>query len=209
MNCCKTPGCGSYAINPHLYGREAGADLDLCDVCYWRSRALMSQSPAPAPAAVRFVNGCNYGGRNCGRSACERECCAPRQKADASPAVGVPMTDEQIDALLFDDEKGYASEYHSAASVIQLEAFHRVMRSIGRAPAWRPMRTAPKDGTAILVLLEASDVPHAVRWDCAHDHGWLMTWDNHRLSAADGPRYWMPCPDDPDEAKPPVQGSES
>jgi len=35
-NRCK---CGSYAINPHLYGREKGVDTDLCDVCYWRKRA--------------------------------------------------------------------------------------------------------------------------------------------------------------------------
>jgi len=25
-----------------------------------------------------------------------------------------------------------------------------------------------------------------------------MTWDDTQLSEADGPRYWMPCPDDPD-----------
>jgi ribosome-binding protein aMBF1 (putative translation factor) len=30
--------CGSYAINPHHHGRDQ-ADLDLCDVCYWRKRA--------------------------------------------------------------------------------------------------------------------------------------------------------------------------
>lgn len=31
--------CGSCAINPHLYGRIPDKDLDLCDVCYWKSRA--------------------------------------------------------------------------------------------------------------------------------------------------------------------------
>lgn len=31
--------CHSYAINPHLHGRDPAADLDLCDVCYWRERA--------------------------------------------------------------------------------------------------------------------------------------------------------------------------
>ena len=36
MNPCK---CGSYAINPHHHGRDPEADLDLCDVCYWRKRA--------------------------------------------------------------------------------------------------------------------------------------------------------------------------
>lgn len=31
--------CSSYAINPHMYGREPNTDLHLCDVCYWRKRA--------------------------------------------------------------------------------------------------------------------------------------------------------------------------
>ena len=37
MDRCKE--CGSWAINPHLHGRDPRADLDLCDVCYWRKRA--------------------------------------------------------------------------------------------------------------------------------------------------------------------------
>lgn len=35
MNNCKH--CYSYAINPHLNGRD-GSCPDLCDVCYWRFR---------------------------------------------------------------------------------------------------------------------------------------------------------------------------
>jgi hypothetical protein len=31
--------CGSYAINPSNHDRVVGKDLDLCDVCYWRTRA--------------------------------------------------------------------------------------------------------------------------------------------------------------------------
>ena len=34
----KCKDCGSYAINPHLHGRDLN-DKDLCDVCYWRKRA--------------------------------------------------------------------------------------------------------------------------------------------------------------------------
>ena len=30
--------CGSLAINHNCHGRD-GSDSDLCDVCYWRSRA--------------------------------------------------------------------------------------------------------------------------------------------------------------------------
>lgn len=35
MSRCK---CGSFAINPSAHGRADGVDLDLCDVCYWRTR---------------------------------------------------------------------------------------------------------------------------------------------------------------------------
>ena len=35
MQTCK---CGSYAINHSSHGRD-GSDGDLCDVCYWRTRA--------------------------------------------------------------------------------------------------------------------------------------------------------------------------
>ena len=38
--------CRSGAINPSDHGRTEGADLDLCDVCYWRKRA-----PEPKPIA--------------------------------------------------------------------------------------------------------------------------------------------------------------
>lgn len=34
----KCKRCFSYAINPHMNGRDK-TDLDLCDVCYWRKRA--------------------------------------------------------------------------------------------------------------------------------------------------------------------------
>ena len=64
---------------------------------------------------------------------------------------------------------------------------------------WQPMKTAPKDGTAVLVLLVGSDVPHAARWLRVNGApGWHRVWDGWRVPAQDGPRYWMHCPDDPD-----------
>ncbi len=69
---------------------------------------------------------------------------------------------------------------------------------------WQRMTTAPKDGTAVLVLLCGSDIPNALRWlESCDDRGrettgWNMTWDGHRITRADGPRYWMPIPEDPD-----------
>jgi len=41
MNNCK---CGSYAINENSHGRAPRVDIDLCDVCYWRTRANSCQA---------------------------------------------------------------------------------------------------------------------------------------------------------------------
>ena len=73
---------------------------------------------------------------------------------------------------------------------------------------WQPMKTAPKDGTAVLVLMDGSDAPHAARWISGPESphavgdattpGWRLTWDHWQVPEHDGPRYWMHCPDDPD-----------
>ncbi len=67
------------------------------------------------------------------------------------------------------------------------------------ASPWQSMRSAPKDGTAILALLESSDIAHAIRWsgNC-HDECWVIVWAGHQLTESDDPRYWMAIPDDPD-----------
>jgi DNA (cytosine-5)-methyltransferase 1 len=60
---------------------------------------------------------------------------------------------------------------------------------------WRPIETAPKDGTKVLLLLKDSDVPHAGYYK--HRYGWRIAWDNHDLSEYDGPTHWMPLPPPP------------
>ena len=76
------------------------------------------------------------------------------------------------------------------AAIKRTEASHDAMRN-----GWQPMGLAPEDGTAILALLNDSDVPYAIRYV---DDGWEMVWDKYRLINADGPRYWTAIPDDPD-----------
>lgn len=59
---------------------------------------------------------------------------------------------------------------------------------------WRPMETAPKDGTVILVLLKGSDIPQSVRF---RSGGWKIAWDNYAIYEYEGPTHWMPCPEKP------------
>ena len=74
---------------------------------------------------------------------------------------------------------------------------------------WQPMKTAPKDGSVVLVLLDGSDYAHPAYWLTGTDSprivdgddgtpGWRMAWDASPIPVHDGPRYWMHCPDDPD-----------
>ena len=52
--------CGSYAINHNAHGRD-GSDPDLCDVCYWRSRAeAMRESPNEQSDVVRDAERYRY-----------------------------------------------------------------------------------------------------------------------------------------------------
>lgn len=58
---------------------------------------------------------------------------------------------------------------------------------------WHPMKTAPKDGTVILGLLEGSDIPHPVRWVVGW---WQSSWDHHNFFHGE-PWCWMAIPDAP------------
>lgn len=66
---------------------------------------------------------------------------------------------------------------------------------------WRNIETAPKDGTAIMILFEDSDIPSIARWDDARGMDyypcWVVTWDGHHFGKFDRPTHWMPLPPSP------------
>lgn len=64
---------------------------------------------------------------------------------------------------------------------------------------WQPMKTAPKDGTAVLLILKGSRHPVPAKWS-PRIAKWVVTWDDVVLPDFQA-RYWMPIPDDPDERK--------
>lgn len=118
------------------------------------------------------------------------------------------------------DDEHEAREAHD--EMMQVAADLRAMlaaapqppASVSQWPAWQPMRTAPRDGTPVLLLLNGSDIPHAARWLSGPDDpratdettkpGWYFTWDGYQVTEYDGPAYWMPLPPDPGEAAQPA-----
>lgn len=90
----------------------------------------------------------------------------------------------------------------AAAPSLLAEAI-RLREALDAATKWRPIATAPKDGTAVLALLDGSNVAHPVRWLDAGNKfakgvaGWHVVWDLTPIAAHDGPIYWMPIPDAP------------
>lgn len=113
---------------------------------------------------------------------------------------GINPNATSVDDLFLDDDP----EPPNPALVKAAESHARLIQQAAQPVAWQPMRTAPKDGTAVLVLLEGSNIPYAVRWEegsgpLGGEAGWHMTWDGHHLSPYDGPRCWMACPAEPAE----------
>lgn len=154
----------------------------------------------------------------------------------ASPSVAPEPTDDVIYQELTDAEcdefRRHYGDFNSMIRLVHSDGHNRhagrLIQHLGavfnarfdaalaahqpRAPLspWQPMKTAPKDGTTVLVLLDASDIPHSARWLSGPDDrrateettraGWHLTWDGSPIAEHDGPRYWMHCPDDPDES---------
>jgi hypothetical protein len=61
---------------------------------------------------------------------------------------------------------------------------------------WRPIETAPKDGTDVLVYCGPDDDPMwgIASWD--EDAGWVMWWDTG-MKGHTWPSYWIPLPASP------------
>lgn len=59
---------------------------------------------------------------------------------------------------------------------------------------WKPIETAPKDGTVVLARFGFTDTPTTVVFD---DGEWTNAWDGKRFSCYETrPVKWMPIPTD-------------
>lgn len=71
---------------------------------------------------------------------------------------------------------------------------HGVQKSAG---SWRPIESAPRDGTGILVKLPDSDMPHTAKF---WRGSWTVAWDHSELKGWDAPTHWMPIPELPSDS---------
>ena len=101
-----------------------------------------------------------------------------------------------------DVEDAVALYLHSDARIAELEA----QLAACQKDAWRPIETAPKDGTWILVVIPGY-VPCVAQWNI-HQERWLEfsvedwsdeTW-KEMTEGAFHPRLWMPLPEQPIDA---------
>jgi Protein of unknown function (DUF551) len=68
------------------------------------------------------------------------------------------------------------------------------------ATTWRPIETAPKDGTLVLLYVPGSAIMEIVfgRYDIDGDDGdWLMDWGNQGTVIDIPVTHWMPMPEPP------------
>jgi hypothetical protein len=60
------------------------------------------------------------------------------------------------------------------------------------ATKWRPIETAPADGTAVLVYRPHAPTSRIIGVDCRHPNTFNGGWQNSR--AYEQPTDWMPLP---------------
>ena len=102
------------------------------------------------------------------------------------------------------------AETHGIPDVLYTSAAPTVSQGEG---GWMPIESAPKDGSTILAMLEDGQdtgMVYTIEWrdEMAKEEikdgkgiGWRHSWDSYMFSGFDAPKYWMPLPSPPLEAK--------
>lgn len=133
-------------------------------------------------------------------------------------------TDAKLDAVVPNDEEIWVEgpvnpgearlRYRCRKPGESLEHYRIAMgwdKQSGFAVAgWQPIKTAPKDGTHILVWTDASDTAYVVCWadaakgirkyltaESGAERGWHLALDGELFDREHEPTHWMPLPDAP------------
>ena len=104
--------------------------------------------------------------------------------------MGKRFTKREVSRLLGAVPRSYSDHAH-APLCRDLARVVRQMRRDLAGRTWRPIASAPKDGTFVLGLTDCDQ--RAMAWDEAW-HGWFS-----RNNILCRPTHWMPLPDAPGE----------
>jgi hypothetical protein len=65
---------------------------------------------------------------------------------------------------------------------------------------WRPIETAPKDGSRVLLWLDCLSECYIGRWQPRgrSPNTWAVAFGSQATSLASGPTHWMPLPAPPE-----------
>jgi len=102
------------------------------------------------------------------------------------------VTDEMVSAADDAYDKHWANcGDHYAAMRCAIEA---ALRSQGKVEGWRPIDTAPKDGSTVLAYSPV-DGPFTSRWEGRIWQG--QPWRPYKEALKANPTHWMPLPSAP------------
>ena len=91
--------CGSYAINPDSHGRNSNADLDLCDLCYWRKRADVRGLDFHCETALTQARMADRNRADLLKGGCVPEHCADCEKAMTAMQAHLASVIEQLEEM--------------------------------------------------------------------------------------------------------------
>lgn len=112
-----------------------------------------------------------------------RPCPSPRQAAErAAEYLFTNGAGEKADHLELDIAAPMSGNLVEAVRELKLDRDR-----LNLMYAWKPIESAPLDGTVVLGKLPDSDVPQSIKF---HDGAWVIAWDNHYLSKYDQPTHW-------------------
>ena len=105
------------------------------------------------------------------------------------------LTDAELAALIAECGD-WSNARYAERSITELcndvSAALRAYQALRAQPAWRPIDSAPKDGTVIIAMGDGYEFPQSIYWHATGDRGqWVATWDHDIFTDA---THWMPSP---------------